>query len=368
MAKHTFKENVLRLIAVIGLLAILLLGAWGIIQLAFFISSLFSNAGGAASTVTEQAPAHETLTISLPATASNGSPITVSWGHQGGSGNYAYAVSYSCADGLTMKVPVPTGATQSVPCNTPFNYTQATSNLALTPTYTGETDAKVTITVTATKLDTGAVTATANGSLTVLAAKKAVATPAKTSSTNSSPKTSYYSSGRTTGLYGYPDLAVRILSASSQSGNATVQFEISNVGTNITPTNWSFSALLPINGSYTYPSGPQRALYPGDRIVYTLNFSDGGLGTGYTYGTCNQYGPCAIPGYSGGYQPTYNPYTTNSYYGSNYYGYQPALPYNAYGNYYVGAPKNVTIMIDQFNQVLELSKANNSATATYYSN
>src|SRR4051812_29240365 len=103
--KHTFKENVLRVVAVLGLLAILLLGAWGIIQLAFFISSLFNNAG--ASDNTPAQTVHETMTISAPATATPGTPITVNWGHQGGSGAYSYALSYSCVDGLSFKTLVP---------------------------------------------------------------------------------------------------------------------------------------------------------------------------------------------------------------------------------------------------------------------
>jgi hypothetical protein len=360
--KTTFKEAVLRIIAVIGLLAILLLGAWGIIQLAFFISSLFSNAGGAVSTVTTT-QTHESVTISVPASATPGTPTTINWNLSGGSANYSYALSYSCTTGLTFKAPVPTGATQSVPCNTPFNYTQATNSLTITPVYSGTTDAQTTITVTATNLSTGAIVASATGNMTVVGVKKAAAATTYTTS----PKTTYVASGRTTNLYGYPDLAVSIVSATSRSGNATVQFVVQNLGTNVSPANWSFNAILPINGSYTYPSGPQRALYPGDKIVYTLNFSDYSNSTynsGYTYGTCNQYGPCAVPGYSGGYSTgcvgysgncigsqAYNPYTTTSY--------------NPYG--YAQTTKAVTIQVDPYNYIYELTKANNYATANYIS-
>ena len=43
--QKNFKENLVRVVAVLGLIAVLLLGAWGIIQLAFFIPTLFSGAG-----------------------------------------------------------------------------------------------------------------------------------------------------------------------------------------------------------------------------------------------------------------------------------------------------------------------------------
>ena len=358
--KPTLKENALRVVALIGLLAVLLLGAWGIIQLAFFISSLFSNAGGAASTSLQQ-PAHQTITVSVPASATPGTPATVSWNLSGGTGNnVAFALSYSCVSSLSFKAPVPTGATQSVACDTPFNYTQATQSLAITPVYSGTANVQTTITVSATDLSTGAVVASATGNLTVVATKKA---PAKAAaSTSYSPKTTYVSAGRTAALYGYPDLAVSITSAYSQGGRAALQFVIQNVGTNVAPQGWTFNAVLPINGSYTYPAGPQRALYPGDKIVYSMGFSDYNQGaypynnynSGYTYGTCNQYGPCAVPGYSGGC-------------GSNPCGYNQ--PYNNYYpyNYGYNQTKVVTVTVDPYNQIYDLNRYNNTASASYIS-
>jgi len=368
--KNTFKDNALRVVAVLGLLAILLLGAWGIIQIAFFISSLFSTAGGAASNSLTEQGSHELVTLSLPTSAvAAGSPITVSWKHSGGTGNYAYELSYSCGtEGLSFKAPVPTGATQTVPCDTPFNYTQAQDHMTITPVYTGTGDATVNITVIATKLSTGVVTASASGGLTVTGkkapGKSATAKPATTKST--SPKTTYVASPKTyAALYGYPDLAVSITSVYSQGGRATLQFTVQNVGTNVSPQGWSFVAYLPINGGYQYPSGPQRALYPGDKIVFSMGYGDYGPTTGYTYGTCNQYGPCAVPGYQGGYQP-YNPYGAGAY-GYNYgcsYGYGcSGYPYGSYYN----TQKAVTVTVDPYNQTIDPNRSNNTATANYVS-
>lgn len=320
--KQSLKENLLRVIAVLGLVAVLLLGAWGIIQLAFFISSVFSNTGGALSNVASQ-QAQETLALSLPSSVYAGSPATVSWTHAGGSGNYSYAISYSCISGLSFKAPVPTGATQAVPCNTPFNYVQAANSMKLTASYAGSADAQTTITVSATNLSTGAVTATAIGNLVVvpLSHKPAAqaAAPAAPAASGVAPQATYTASGRYTGLWGYPDLAVSITSAYSKGGRAAVQFVIQNIGTNVAPAGWSFNALLPIGGSYTYPGGPERALYPGDKIVFSMGYSGG---TDYNYG-----------GYPG------------------YYPYPPV--------------KNVTIVIDPYNQLPEITKVNNAATASY---
>lgn len=81
-------------------------------------------------------------------------------------------------------------------------------------------------------------------------------------------------------LWGYADLAVRIISVVPQGGRYSMQFEVSNVGTNIA-SGWSFDAELPLDPEYTYRSGAQQALRPGDKIVYTLGFN--APYTGYDY-------------------------------------------------------------------------------------
>ncbi len=382
MNTSIFWENFLRVVAVIGLIAVLLLGAWGIIQLAFFIPSLFNNSGSPI------APSGETLSVSAPASVTAGQPFALNWAHQGGSGDYSYSISYACGSSLSIAAPVPTGAFQLVTCGTPFNYINASSSMTLVPVLATSTNqANANFTVTATKLSSGAITATGNATVSASAPISPSPTASKpytapTKSTSSAPATRYVSSGRTTNLYGYPDLAVRILSASSQGGAAVVRFEINNDGTNVTPYGWSFNALLPINGQYTYPSGPQRALYPGDYIIYTLNYSTGSNSSsgynysGYTGGcptnnnyyggygytlpystgtpcapyspqTCNSYGPCAVPGYASNY-----PYYNNSGYNSSY-------------NYGYGGQSTVAIEVDPYNQIRELTKANNYASTSY---
>jgi hypothetical protein len=278
MNTSIFWENFLRVVAVIGLIAVLLLGAWGIIQLAFFIPTLFNGSGSPTAV-----QAGETLSVSAPASVTAGQPFTLNWAHTNGSGDYSYQVSYACGTGLSLAAPVPTGAFEIVPCATPFNYINASSSMPIVPVLATSTmQGSYTFTVTATKLSTGAiavsgtakVNATAPVSPSPTASKPATSTT-KPATSYTSPSTSYVASGHTTGLYGYPDLAVRILSAQSTSGNVTVKFEVANNGTNVTPYGWSFNALLPIQGTYTYPSGPQRQLYPGDYIIYTLNYTSG---------------------------------------------------------------------------------------------
>ncbi|MDE2071327.1 MAG: hypothetical protein KGI70_01165 [Patescibacteria group bacterium] len=372
----TFKENLLRVVAVIGLLAVILLGAWGIIQIGLALPGFFAGLGGSSSPASA---AKESLVMSLPASVQAGSTFNINWHHSGEQGAYSYALSYSCASGVSFKAPVPTGGSQAVKCDTPFNYIQASTSMPLTAVYTGASPASVTFTVAAIRLDTGTVSATATGATNVSAAPKKTPTPAKSTSYSSGL---YTASSHTTNLYGYPDLAVQITSAQSTAGNVTVHFVVSNIGTNAVD-NWSFVANLPVvvNGSMQYPSGPQRTLYPGDKIAFTLSYS-GAVQNQYPY---NQYQSGYPAYYNQGFPYNNNTYTgdcTNAtyfpcsqtyYYGGpgtcNMYGPCNTVPAYLYGypqnGYGYNQPQTINITVDPYNQVPEANKVNNTASATY---
>jgi hypothetical protein len=331
-AKTPVKDFFLRAIAVLGLIAILLLGAWGIIQLAFAIPSVFSNLGGAFSSTSAPAStssAKEAVTVSIPATIGSGQTLTVSWMHSNAdtSGQYSYALSYACQSGLSVKAPLPTGNYQAVPCNTLFDYVNASEHMDLVPSVSGASQ-PLAITVTATKLSTGAVTAQGTATTNVTAGAAAKTTTAKPAATK--PAAKYYPAAtRATNLYGYGDLAVHFTSVAPSYTTTVIKFVIENDGTNIVPAGWTFNATLPIKGSYTFGSQPQQALYPGDKIAYTLSFAGANqTSSGYTSAgyVCN--------GYS----------CTN-----NNYGYQTAT---------------ITITADPQNRVPEYNKGNNIAQTT----
>jgi hypothetical protein len=318
----TFRENFLRVIAVIGLIAILLLGAWGIIQLAFYLPTFFSNFG----------QAKEALTVTAPAQSVSDKAFPLSWKHAGKSGEYSYSVSYACAPGLAFAAPVPTGAFQLIKCDTPFNYVNATSTMPIIPVLAeGVKEASTTITVAATRLSDGTVSVKGTAKTAVSASTTpATATPAVTTKPETTtakpattaakpaaakPATTYVPSGRTTNLYGAPDLAVQIVSAPTQAqigSRVSLQFVVTNIGTNVAPAGWTFNAVLPYQPIYVYPSGGQQKLYPGDKIVYTLGYD-------------------VVP---------------------------------AQGGYYGGSAQ-ATIEVDPLNYVPEASEYNNTAVASY---
>lgn len=327
--KTGFRDLLVRIVAIVGLLAVLLLGAWGIIQLAFFLPTFFGNIGSGIGSVFRSEPAKEALTVSAPMGAKAGEALTLSWTHNNKEkdADYTYAISYSCAEGLSMQAPLPSGSAQSVACNTPFNYTSADASLKLTPVLSGTKNASTTFAVTATKLSSGSVTAQGSTATNVspTAAPTTSGTKKPTSSGNK-PSSTYVASGYSrANLYGYPDLRVSIITNPGVVKSGTrvaLQFVIENVGTNATGQGWGFTALLPYVPTYTYTSVGQQILYPGDKIVYTL-----------------------------GYDAIYQNQSQQYPYGGT-----------IYPNY---STQTVTITVDPANMVPETNEANNTASVNY---
>ena len=377
--KPSLREAFLRIIAVLGLVAVLLLGAWGIIQLAVALPNVFGSIGGSVASLFGATTA-ESVTVSVPQSTAPDQPLTLSWTHQNQTGQYAYSytISYACQNGLSIKAPLPTGSYQTVACNTPFNFVNATEHMIVVPSISGSQSVPLTLSVSATNLSTGAITA--SGSATTQVTSGAAVTTTQPAANTGSPKTTpvqtakpttttYYPAATRPALYGLPDLAVQIIGVTSNGAQAQVQFAIVNNGTNVAASGWTFNAQLPVSGGYTFVSQPQQALYPGDKIVYTLGFNNSGnypsnqnpytynngwgyTASGYTAGTytCNIYGPCQVPGYQNLY-----PYGSPYQYGYNGYSYStPGYSYNYGGG-------TVTITVDPYNLLPDLNRANNTA-------
>lgn len=130
------------------------------------------------------------------------------------------------------------------------------------------------------------------GISTTTAATSTPATPAKpvaTTPTQGTQTTTVYPTGGTATptLYGLSDLSVTIVSTGYLTTNDTasfvasktvpdglrgaVKFSVKNIGTN-TSGRFTFKAVLPTSSTYTFNSGLQDALLPGEHIDYVLGF------------------------------------------------------------------------------------------------
>lgn len=393
----TFKDRVLRGIAILGLIALLLLGAWGIIQIAFTLYGFLGNTSPfpTESTQTTTAPKTEALTASVPTNIPSGTPFTLSFTHENAQGNYAYQFSYACVDGLSVQAPVPTGSMQTVPCNTPFNYTNVhplgggtSAQVQLVAKVTGTAPASTVFTVAAKNLATNQITVSGNSSGTVIPSQttKPVSSTSGSSNTSGSgstvkPSSTYVQTTRSTRSYsGSPDLAVTMGNITNLGGGRySVQFTISNVGSNVAASGWTFNTVLPTSPTYTYHSNTQQALKPGDKIVYTLGFTMAPPQPTYGYPPYGSYG-YANTSYnyqpSCGYMQTYTYNGVYNYPNLTYTCNNTNVPYNyTYNNYptynsgsyqtYAGS-NVVTVTIDSNYGLIESSLSNNTASAAVY--
>lgn len=357
----TFRDRAFQALGILGFIAILLLGAWGIFRIVTSLPGIFNNL---TASVGSSSAEEEKLTVTSPqGSIASGAPATIAWTHTGGSGNYTFAASYDCHDGLSIAAELPNGKSQAVPCNTPFNFTNSQSSIAITPTYTGTQDIGVTFTVSATALETGAVAVSAQRSVTLLHTEKTPpAEPATTAKpTTPSSTVTYVKSTRPSNPNGWSDLAVSVLSTGviGYSGvytqgavrlgqRAGVQFQITNLGDKTVPAGWNFNAMLPLPTPYTYNASSQSELTPGASVVYTLGF-DGFGGTNFN---CYQN-----PNYP------YNqicPQNNTCYYPQGAtYPYVCPVPQPYAGNLVV------TIVADPMGYIPEINKANNNASAQF---
>ncbi len=289
--KTGFKELFLRIVAIVGLIAVLILGAWGIILLAFNLAGIFTGTKSIGSLFSHPNTDIATTTVVVVGTNTN------------------------------------TGSSEPV---------------VITP-------------------------------------------PVKPVVTTTKPTAVYTAAPQRAALYGLPDLAVTITSVTSLSsvqGRTVVKFIVENDGTNVARAGWNFNVVLPLTPSYTYQATAQQALYPGDKIAYTLTYDDPNFYNQYQNQYYNQNG------YNGNYQYqaqqtcyTYNGYqnvagpcaagydsNSNAYYNpnSNYYNQNGGTNYYNGTNYPTYRSGTVTVVVDPQNWILEAIEYNNTASRSTY--
>jgi len=314
--KRNYKTTGAKALAALGFVAVLIFGAWGIIQVARLIPTLGSS--GSSNTSSASRPSifskKENLSIVLDsANVKSGTPFTLSWKHENKKNDGAYTVTFSCRDGLTMEALGPNQTYQVVFCNTPFNLTNATNSVKLIAYSTKAKFLDVPVQVQFTNLATGEISAKADSSITVVnesfgvpvagttpppatttpivpVPTKPVVTAPKPSKPVVVPQTprtyTVTTYGRPSDPNGHPDLAAVILDAGSinpatnvytpgpslRIGNrAAVRFTVTNLGTK-TVEGWYFNAVLPTYPMHIYTSNMEPMLGPGDKIEFTITF------------------------------------------------------------------------------------------------
>lgn len=304
------RSATLKAISIVGFVAILLFGVWGLIQVARMVPNLFSSIGGAAVSLSSIFVPAERLEVSLETSNVTASePFTISWEHTNKRGEGTYRLSYACRDGVTMQAPDDRGTYQTVFCETPFNLTKEETAMKVVAFSDRNRFIDVPLKLTFTRLSDGEMTASTEVAITIENKQyQATTLPTATSTTTvvvpatpvaKPPSRIIRKAGiETRNVYtvtntarvsdpnGRVDLSVQILqtgaldpvtdvftqTASIRRGTkGAVRFQVTNLGTK-SAENWNFNAVVPTFPMYIYSSDMQQVLGPGDSIEFTLGF------------------------------------------------------------------------------------------------
>ena len=299
------KEQGLKILAGIGLVAVLVAVAFGAIRIGQGLPSVWSNLSAAAVSLSSVFSPADKLTLTGPESVVSGNPFEISWTRRN-SETGTYTVSYACEEKLSLMAENTAGSFENTFCNTPFNFGNAESKTRLLASAGTADETPARITVSFTPERSGARTVSDTIVVAVTGGKSATVTPGESPrqgtgggniTTGPRQDNVYPIGGGNTGVpHGSgnkPDLQVTIISTGivdrttnaysvvspiRTSDRGAVRFSVENVG-GVSSGSWTFAAVLPTIPLFTFNSESQRPLNPGDRIEFTLGFDSAELGT-----------------------------------------------------------------------------------------
>lgn len=295
-----FRDIVTKTLAIIGVVAVLLIGMWLAVNTVKMVPRLASSLAAAMVSMTSLFVPGERIEVTAPDTIENGTAFDVSWDHINKAKRGAYAFAFTCSGDLYFTSTLSEGG-EIITCNTPFTSKDLVGKITLTAHSKAVAPVDTDLIIAFTEEGATKVSAETRIATTVNPSKVAEVKPSTptntgiTGTTPTKPKTpgstssqTYTFTGNTTpsNPNGTVDLRVKILevgvvdkvsgeftASSSININArvAVRFAIENIGTK-TSGAWAFIAQLPTIPFHSFESAEQIPLAPGDRIEYTIGF------------------------------------------------------------------------------------------------
>lgn len=304
-------SKIMRVLAVIGVIAVLVLAVWLIVQGIKLLPKADNNISATVSSMrgifSKATSTEESLVFDLEMrTLPVGDSTTLTWVYTGSKEPQTYTFAYSCGTETKLSVMDSTGW-RDLTCNTPL--TVEDTQITIVPTNILTRFSDVELRIEAGELrDTTIVTIFNAGIAAIEVASSTTATPTSSPIVISKPATKPATTvvtpttpkpvvttpvTRTVPLYNGPaDLvieiqetgiltqvsgkdAVRQVSPIPSNKTAAVTFTVTNKG-GATSGSWIFKAELPIEGdsNYKYTSPVQAPLLSGMEVEYTLGFDE----------------------------------------------------------------------------------------------
>jgi hypothetical protein len=267
--KPSLVKNILTIFAFI---IIVIVGVWGAVNVVRLAPSLFS------ALISPFSKSDTELLLSAPEEAKSGTLVTVSWEHTARDDGF-YTFSYGCRPNVAFVTPTANDTETPLACDTPYTISaEDEKQIRIMPRST-VVQTEVTLAVSYTDEDEDVI-AEGTAAMTILNPTVSPGDGGENGDgTSGEPKPPQVSA---------PDLRVRIINFGILDPNtrafipqsivrptdtAAVRFEVANIGSRGTG-GWLFTATLPTEPARSYSSTLQQSLNPGDRIEYTLSFSN----------------------------------------------------------------------------------------------
>lgn len=286
-------SRIMRLLAVIGLVSILAIAAWLIVQ---GVRLLPQSGDGLVAAVTSlfKGEVEESLVFTRSSTTyTHGDQTTFSWTYVSENPTTDYTFAYTCAEGLSFSV-FQDAAWSDLACDTPLTLTAP--SITVTPTATHARFTDVTLSVRAGTLSAKQTITVINSAIAAAAlpsdAPTVVGEPVTTQPVRPAPQPVTPAAAPRPTVRTPADLAVHITGTGvladvagkdtffpidpiPSDRTAAVTFTVTNVGGTMSDS-WSFVANLPIEGDvdYRYASPVQAPLEPGAQVEFMLGFDE----------------------------------------------------------------------------------------------
>lgn len=305
-------------LAIVGVVAVLLIGAWLAVAATRFAPEVASSLGSAFVSLSSVFSGAEQLTLETSSeTIISSVPFTLSWTHTKKEAEGSYTFSYYCTKGVYFTSPEAQGSETIIYCNTPFRFIHDDNTLVLVPHLSDPEPTQAIVAMQFTENGKTSPSLTAEKSISIQPSESTSmhseqipdsSTIPVTSEVSSTPEvptstiapntssvapgqteTNTFTYGTTTSTVsttgsvdlraysiaiGYVDPITGEFTATSTvttSHRAAIKFAVENIGTR-TSGAWDFIAVLPTRPFRTFTSPQQVPLNPGDKIEFTLGF------------------------------------------------------------------------------------------------
>ncbi|MFZ2593557.1 MAG: CARDB domain-containing protein [Minisyncoccia bacterium] len=294
----TVPNPALNVFAILGFIALLIVGLWSVIQLVQQGSRLLSGMGSRTTSSLSTSLVGTGVALSLESTTLESEKPTMLSFKVGSTEGSTLSLSYACREDFYFEIKTSEETAFAIPCNAPFALESGKTSVEIIPV--SNTAEKILVPITLTLTDANGKVMTDSDTVTVTASKGAPTTPVavKKEVTETvvvpAPEKQVLTKMvpvKKSDPAGLPDLTVKILRVGVRNASGdvveksvfsvgdapVVEFEVANIGTKIA-SGWKFSATLPTNPAYTYESPAQDTLYAG--AVANLSMSFDKLTTG----------------------------------------------------------------------------------------